>query len=200
MTRGVLTVALVLASSPLAGQDPGRSRSPRRSHWITEASYLARLSPDGDIYSTRFPDFSASLELGGVRDLDSRFSVGAGLSADWVQGTIFSFRPRFRYRASPSSSLDLAPGLAIAGVPGPPRFTMNASYLWRDRLGVTVQTFVLESSTFQPNGTYFTRDRLVAYAGIRLGQTLGLVGATADAVALLTFIGLYALACGGNCD
>jgi hypothetical protein len=179
----------------------GRPLPACSSFWITEASYGFRLTANGDQYSTRFPDYTASLEAGWMKNLSERFALGGTASAHLVDGFKFGIRARGRYWVTPKVSLDLAPGLLVAGTPGSPRFTMDASLMYRDRIGFTVQSFVLSSATYRQNGTYSVGNRLVMYPAVKLGSKLGIAGAIGDAVALVVAIGAFAIICSNNgCD
>jgi hypothetical protein len=217
MTRGALAVVLVLVGAGEAfGQDSTRSAAVPairrtcfrgeplpacRSFWITEASYVARVTSNGDIYTNEFERLSASLELGHLVNVSPKVAVGASVSADVVSGLTLGIRTRMRYWVNPSTALDFAPGLLVAGVPGPPRFTADLSLMYQDRIGITLRSFVLPTARYFPDGGFTTGNRFVLYGGLKLGSKFGLLGAAADALALALAIGAYAIACANSsCD
>jgi hypothetical protein len=213
MIRIALSVLLTMAAfSNGFGQDTARVEPPPRgcfrtpvptcrTFWIIEPSYLARLSGGGGPSSTTFDDFSVSLELGALREVSPSIALGGTISANLVNGVAWGIRPRIRYSLGPTAALDLAPGLLVAGVPGPPRFAADVTLMLRNRIGITVQSFVLPATTYLPDGTYSTGERLVLYGGVRLGSKLGLYGAAADVLAFLALVTTFLIACSNDgCD
>ena len=195
--RRSLAVAILCLTLPGIGAAQHRAGA----RWITEASYLARISGRGDAASTGFPGVTASLEFGRLWGVTPKVAVGAGFSATLLEGIAFGIRPRVRYWLSPTSSLDLAPGLLVAGVAGPPRFTADLALMRRDQFGVTLQSFVMSSTTYYPDGRFTTGNRVVVYGGLKLGSNWGRLAAAADGLAILAAFAAYFIACGGNnCD
>jgi len=217
MIRGALALLLSLVvTADAAGQDStsapvspvrtetcfrGRPLPACRTFWITEAAYVARLTSQGDVVSNSFENVSASLELGHLVNVSPKVAVGASLSANVVSGVTLGVRPRVRYWLNPTTSLDFAPGLLVAGVPGPPRFTADLSLMTQDKVGFTLQSFVLPTATYDPSGGVTTGSRFVLYGGLKLGSKLGLIGAALDVLVVGIAIGTYLVACGTSyCD
>ena len=187
---------------PAAGCFRGGPLPACRSFWITEASYLIRLGGTPDSYSYSVGGrYSASVDLGGMLNVSDRVAIGASASASALDGIQLAVKPRVRVWLSPNTSLDLAPGIVVSGDGGAHRFVGDASIMFQDRIGVTAQAYVLPTGTFYPDGTSTVGHHLVVYTGVRLGSKLGVVGAGADALALLLAFGAYFIACGHNgCD
>jgi hypothetical protein len=216
MIRGALALVFALAIAADAdGQESSGVRvapaGPRgcfrggplpacRTFWITEAAYVARLTSRGEVFSNDFESVSTSLELGPMVNVSPKVAVGASVSANVVSGVTLGVRSRIRYWVNPSTSLDFAPGLLVAGVPGPPRFIADLSLMYRDRVGATLQSFVLPTATYDPLGGVTTGQRFVLYGGLKLGSKLGLLGAAADLLAIAIAIGAYVIACSNTCD
>ena len=216
MIRWILP-ALLAAAAPAAAQDSSHVTIPMpagrgcfrggplprcRSFWITEAGYTARVTRAEDPSTTANQrNVLASAELGGMRNLSPKFALGASASVGLLSHLYLAVKPRARFWINQSTALDVAPGLTLAGGGGPVRFTADATVMFNDRIGITVQSFVLPVTTYGQNGAVTTRQKLSLYAGLRLASKLGVYGAAADGVALVALIGAFLIACSNNgCD
>lgn len=209
MFRSTLTgVSLVLLAGTAAAQASpgcfrGRPLPTCGSFWITEAAYGIRVSPAPGPYESSEGDrLTASLDLGGMKNIDSRFAIGGSVAVGAIGGLYLAAKPRVRYWVSRDLTADFAPGIVLTGLNGSPRFTADLSLMYQDKIGITTQTFVLRSDVYDPAYTSVTaRTRVTTYAGLRLGSKLGVLGAAGDAITLLAAIGLYLAACGSSgCD
>ena len=200
------------AQDSSAAQSPecfrGRPRPRCRSFWITEAGYAARLVPldgyrasDGSSTSVPGGSFLATLELGYLWNVGSRFALGGGVGAATLEGIAFSVKPRARYWLTPSVAIDLAPSVRLNRGPGTSRMSLEAAVTFQDRLGVFVQASRVRVYTYTlEDGAVSSRVRPSIYAGLRLGSKLGVAGAIADGLGVVLLAVVYAGVCGGGCD
>lgn len=209
MFRSIIAgLAFLLPGGALAAQTaPGCLRGGPLpscgSFWITEAAYGIRVTPaPGPFESSEGDRLTASLDLGGMKNVSGRLAVGGSAAVGALGGIYLAVKPRVRYWVSRDLAADFAPGVVVSGVRGSPRFTADLSLMYRDKIGITTQTFVLPNDVYDPaSNTVTTGTRVVTYAGLRLGSKLGVLGAAGDALALLGAIGLYLVACGSSgCD
>jgi hypothetical protein len=169
------------AACSLAAQGCFRGRPlPRcRSFWITEAEGGLRLAgpaaPGGEL------DARLAVELGWMTNLSPRASVGGGVAGGWDGVEFLSLRPRYRRWLGATSALDLSPG--IRWTPGAVE-TLEArvALSWNDLAGVWTEV----DAGFGAGGAVRWT------AGLRTGAQAGLVSYLLGAIAIGTYIAIYA--------
>jgi hypothetical protein len=200
------SVAVVDAAppSPTPERRPYRSfrfrGGPREvcsSFLLTEFSWMRRVGGTGRASSDE--RMYASLDLGWAKNVGSAYAVGGTvfLGGDNTREHL-GVRARVRRWLKPNLSLDLSPGVILAGEERDhaavicPGFIAQASVMADDRLGVVGQVFATrarESRTVPLPGGSGTATRTVAIhetgwaAGVKLGSGLG-VAATAVVLVL----------------
>ena len=193
MTRLLIVALTTLIAGSAVAQDS--TSSERKTFLITEAAYFARIP-------TRVGPFDharvgATVDLSVAHKLSSRLAVGITGSAGLLSQSYVAIKPRVRLWVSPAVSLDVAPGVVLTR--GPPSLIAEASIMYRDRIGFSVQGFSNPDYTFE-NGSTVRHNRFDLFAGVRLGSKPGLVGIAGDALAFLVVIGAYLITCRNGCD
>ena len=179
----VAVLAIAPFTSVTAQEPPQAQRSQRawcfrgrplptcRSFWITEAGYGYALTGSNRHYAT--------WELGLMTNLDERWAVGgtflAGIAFGDGARVGVGLKPRFRLWLDSSTSVELSPGVLLAGSEGQfPRFTGHVSVNFQDRLALTSQLEVL--------------DNVAWYVGVKLGSKAGLIATGVEAAAPLVLV------------
>lgn len=156
------------------------------SFLLTEFSWMWRVGGTGPTSSDE--RFYGSLDLGWAKNVGSAYAVGATafLGGDNSREHL-GVRARVRRWLAPNLSLDLAPGLILAGEEEhsatllQPGFIAQASLMADDRLGIVGQVFTsrarLSRSVYVPAGPagpgYETRTEDVRETGWSAGLKLG---------------------------
>ena len=105
-------------------------------------------------------------------------------------GAAFGIRPRLRFWMSHTTSIDIAPGLVVAGA-GAPGFSGHAGLSFADYAGLTLHVVALRPDQFDVNR------RVAVFAGARLASAPGTILGVGGPAALGA---IFLIACGsGNC-
>jgi len=165
--------------------------------WLTEFGAALPLSsnPNGVSRGALF-----TWELGGMVNRGTRHAFGVaafsqailGGSDEPGSGAAVGIRPRLRFWMSHTTSIDIAPGVVVAGA-GAPGFSGHAGLSLADYAGLTLHVVALRPDQFDVD----RRVRVAVFAGGRLasvpGTIVGVGGPAALGAALL-------IACGsGSC-
>lgn len=200
---------LLLLAHPAAAQDathrsetfvrgcnsPPLRDSGCKNFVVTEAAYFIRV-PGKERESDRRP-VGAAVDIGVMHNFGSRVALGVAGSAGLLSEGYIAVKPRARLWLSSTTSIDLAAGVVLHGEPP---VTVEASIMFRDRIGFTLQGFSNPDFLFD-NGQIVRRDRFDLFAGVRLGSKPGRIGILGDATAILVLFGAFILACrNGGCD
>ena len=215
LPKVLASAVLLLPPGAAMAQAPSSCEPACANTWITEASYARRVAggpsrPNGGIFGAYEYGEAGAWHLtattGIVHGVSRRVGIGAVVSAGLWSELYASLGARLRLGLSPEVTLDLTPTVVIAGDDVEvPDAMLDASVMWRDRIGVSVQAGAITAYTYRPDpppGDPYTttRRRLAMSAGIRLGEVPGRIGILADAAALAGLFGVYLLYCGGGCD
>ncbi|PYO40682.1 MAG: hypothetical protein DMD33_16995 [Gemmatimonadetes bacterium] len=139
-------------------------------------------------------------ELGGMVNRGTRHAFGVAAFSQAIlwgtdqtgQGAAVGIRPRLRFWTSQTTSIDIAPGIVVAGS-GAPGFSGHAGLNFADYAGLTMHVVALRPEQFDVDRS----TRVAVFAGGRLasvpGTILGVGGPLAVGAAFL-------IACGsGSC-
>jgi hypothetical protein len=211
MMRNGAVVAIVLCalvrSPPLPAQEPsvapstggaestthwcfrGRPKPRCDVFWLTEFGVAAPISsnPNGASRGSLF-----TWELGGMVNRGTRHALGVAAFSQAVlwgsgqvgDGAAVGIRPRVRFWTSNTTSIDIAPGIVVAGS-GAPGFSGHAGLNLADYAGLTMHVVALRPDQFDVDQS----TRVAVFAGGRLasapGTIVGIGGPLAVAAALL---------------
>ena len=215
MMRNGAVVAIVLCAlvrSPvLPAQDPnvapntggtestthwcfrGRPKPQCDLFWLTEFGVAAPISsnPNGASRGALF-----TWELGGMVNRGTRHALGVAAFSQAIlwgsdqvgEGAAVGVRPRLRLWTSNTTSIDIAPGIVVAGS-GAPGFSGHAGLNFADYAGLTMHVVALRPDQFDVDrGT-----RVAVFAGGRLasvpGTIVGVGGPLAVGAAFLMVCG-----------
>ena len=165
--------------------------------WLTEFGAALPISsnPNGVSRGSLF-----TWELGGMVNRGTRHAFGVAAFSQAIlwgtdqtgQGAAVGIRPRLRFWTSQTTSIDIAPGIVVAGS-GAPGFSGHAGLNFADYAGLTMHVVALRPEQFDVDRS----TRVAVFAGGRLasvpGTILGVGGPLAVGAAFL-------IACGsGSC-
>lgn len=165
-------VLLLVAETAAAGCGKFCRGSPLdscRSFWVLESTYLTRSGES----EFRGVDgrFQLGLELGHLKNISSKSSIGGSLYLSLVNEELFGVKGRYRYWFNHRFSLDISPGILVAGSTDKaditfPGFVGSVTLNYKDWVGVTLQLQALR---------YQSRDDLLgaAYAGTETDVYIG---------------------------
>ncbi len=161
----------------------GRPLPTCRSFLLTEfgGGFRLRYGP----YRYTAPLFS--YEVGWVRNLDRQWAFGGsafGEGAD--EGAVLGLRPRVRYWASPSVSVDIAPGAALFN--RHLAFSGAVALGVADRFALTTTVHILPATPAlltEGHATQYTW-----YGGARFGSLWGVLTGLSFPIAILGYIAL----------
>jgi len=175
----------------------GRPKPQCDVFWLTEFGVAAPISfnPNGVSGGALF-----TWELGGMVNRGTRHAFGVAAFSQAIlwgsdqtgQGAAVGIRPRLRFWTSQTTSIDIAPGIVVAGS-GAPGFSGHAGLNFADYAGLTMHVVALRPEQFDVDRS----TRVAVFAGGRLasipGTILGVGGPLAVGAAFL-------IACGsGSC-
>lgn len=180
----------------------GARQSSCRAFMITEAGYARRIGVEPGPYGyTQGEDFLPSVAVGAMFNTGPKFAVGARVEAAAFGGVHVAAGPRVRLWLDRSAAVDLSPGLILINRGDASAVTLQASVMYRDLIGLTVQSFQAGQITAQPDGSFLAQRRRQTYAGVRLGSKLGVAGAAGGALAFLVVLGAFVITCSNSsCD
>ena len=161
--------------------------------WLTEFGAALPISsnPNGVSRGALF-----TWELGGMVNHGTRHAFGVaafsqailGGSDEPGAGAAFGIRPRLRFWMSHTTSIDIAPGVVVAGA-GAPGFSGHAGLSFADYAGLTLHVVALRPDQFDVDRSM----RVAVFAGGRLasapGTIVGVGGPAAVAAAFLIVCG-----------
>ncbi len=108
------------------------------------------------------------------------------------QGAAVGIRPRLRFWMSQTTSIDIAPGIVVAGS-GAPGFSGHAGLSFADYAGLTMHVVALRPDQFDVDRSM----RVAVFAGGRLASAPGTIVGVGGPVAVLA---AFLIACGsGSC-
>ena len=165
--------------------------------WLTEFGVAAPISsnPTGASRGALF-----TWELGGMANRGTRHAFGVAAFSQAIlggtdqtgQGAAVGIRPRLRFWTSQTISIDIAPGMVVAGS-GAPGFSGHAGVSFADYAGLTMHVVALRPERFDVDRS----TRVAVFAGGRLASVPGtVVGVGGPALVLAAFL----IVCGsGDC-
>jgi hypothetical protein len=184
---------LMLSPSPADAEDkPGhalcwRGKPECGSFIITEMGTLYRL--DDYPFPVDIDHLAFSFDVGWMKNLDRRRAVGVtGYALVNDDFTRFGIRPRYRRWLSQHTSLDISPGILLAGEDpdityDPPGFILGVTANAEDLIAVTVETEYSRYSTYDVfTGESGAPTDWTVRGGAKLGSGLGVVGTAVLAV------------------
>ena len=174
----------------------GRPKPQCDVFWLTEFGVAAPISfnPNGVSGGALF-----TWELGGMVNRGTRHAFGVAAFSQAIlwgtdqtgQGAAVGIRPRLRFWTSQTTSIDIAPGIVVAGS-GAPGFSGHAGLNFADYAGLTMHVVALRPEQFDVDRS----TRVAVFAGGRLasvpGTILGVGGPLAVGAAFLMCAALAA--------
>jgi hypothetical protein len=175
----------------------GRPKPQCDVFWLTEFGVAAPISsnPNGASQGALF-----TWELGGMVNHGTRHAFGVAAFSQAIlwgsgqagDGAAVGIRPRLRFWTSNTTSIDIAPGLVIAGS-GAPGFSGHAGLSFADYAGLTMHVVALRPDQFDVDRS----TRVAVFAGGRLGSAPGTIVGVGGPVVLVAAV---LIACSsGNC-
>jgi hypothetical protein len=160
----------------------GRPKPACDVFWLTEFGVAARVGYNQPYESG--PLFT--WELGGMVNHGTRGAFGMAAFAQVGDGVgAVGIRPRLRYWITPTTSLDLAPGVVLHGSGRSPGFSGHIGLNFGDYAAVTAHVVALRPEPYDID----QRTRTFVFAGGRLGSVPGtIVGITAPIVLLIALV------------
>jgi hypothetical protein len=193
---GPLLVLLVSFPLHAAAEDkPGhalcwRGKPECGSFVVTEMGALYRL--DDYPFPVDVEPLVFSFDVGWMKNLDRRRAVGVtGYALANDDFTRFGIRPRYRRWLSQNTSLDISPGILLAGEDpdityDPPGFVFGVTANAQDLIAVTLEAECARYRTYDVfTGESGAPTDWTVRGGAKLGSGLGVVGAAILGVALL---------------
>ena len=190
-----VAVAASLLTSVAHAQEPagaspaacfrGRPLPTCSGFWIVESGLAVRLNSTVGLGQT-MPGL-ATFEVGWMRNRGERTALGAtasfgvGPQPGFGTGYYLAIKPRWRRWLSPTTSLDLSPGLIISSEERFPGFTGSADLNFGDWVSWTTQLQVVKP--LFGGGT-----DVGVYSGLKLGSYGGLITGGAAAILLGLFV------------
>src|SRR5882762_3174050 len=165
--------------------------------WVTEFGVAAPISsnPNGASRGALF-----TWELGGMVNRGTRHAFGVAAFSQAIlggtdqtgQGAAVGIRPRLRFWMSQTTSIDIAPGIVVAGS-GAPGFSGHAGLSFADYAGLSMHVVALRPDQFDVDRSM----RVAVFAGGRLASAPGTIVGVGGPVAVLA---AFLIACGsGSC-
>jgi len=173
----------------------GRPLAETRSFMITELGVLARI---GDYpYIGDDSRMALSFDLGWMKNISERGAVGFSGYALVHPTTRMGIRARYRRWLSRKTSIDISPGILLAGEDSgieydPPGFVLGATLNSGDLVALMVDAEYARNLDLvhdTPPFMWEKRTNVTWRAGAKLGSGLGLLGA-AGLFGLVLYIGL----------
>jgi hypothetical protein len=209
MIRNGAAVAIALCALVYSPVLPAQEQSVSPTHWC----FRGRPKPQCDVFwLTEFgaaaPISSNSAgasqgalftwELGGMVNRGTRHAFGVAAFSQAIlwgsdqNGAAVGVRPRLRFWMGHTTSIDIAPGIVVAGS-GAPGFSGHAGLSFADYAGLTMHVVALRPDQFDVDRS----TRVAVFAGGRLASVPGtVVGVGGPAAVLVGFL----IVCGsGNC-
>ena len=178
----------------------GRARPHCESFWLTEFGVAVPIS--GAKYTDGGRLFT--WELGGMKNVGRHFALGAAGFADGgMPSSGIGFRPRARLWLADGNSLEIAPGIVLAGPATGPAFSGHVAFNMSDYLAFTVHVVTVKEPVFSPSpNPPFTivgqKTHPVVFAGGRLGSKPGTI--TGILFPALTVAAFFAVCSSGGCS
>ena len=175
----------------------GRPKPQCDVFWLTEFGVAAPISsnPNGGSRGALF-----TWELGGMVNRGTRHAFGVAAFSQAIlwgsdqtgQGAAVGIRPRLRFWMNHNTSIDIAPGIVVAGS-GAPGFSGHAGLSFADNAGLTMHVVALRPEPYDVDRS----TRVAVFAGGRLASLPGtVVGVGGPAAVLAAFL----IVCGsGDC-
>lgn len=170
-------ILLLVAETATAGCGKFCRGSPLdfcNSFWVLESTYLTR-SGESELRGAD-SRFQLGLELGHMKNISPKSSVGGSLYLSLVNEELFGVKGRYRYWFNPKTSLDISPGILVAGSTDKaditfPGFVCSVTINYKDWVGLTLQ---LQALRYQSRddllGTTHDGAETDLYIGTRFGS------------------------------
>jgi hypothetical protein len=158
--------------------------------WLTEFGVAARAADNRPYKSGPL----ATWELGWMLNRGTSRAIGIAAFAQVGDGVdAVGIRPRLRFWLSPTTSLDLAPGIVVQAAGPAPGFSGHIGIGSRDIAAVTAHLVALRPNSYDDDRS----TRTAVFLGGRLGSVPGtIVGVGGPVVVIIAFL----IACGsGSC-
>lgn len=167
-----------------------------RTVLVTESTFSLPLGEPHD-----GPAVNLGATVGFVSPITPRLGAGVVIMAVLAEEPFLAVAPRIRLHTSPGTALDLSPGFIVAGDrEGTGRLSLDASWMYHDRIGVSVQVdrAVQSITTMYPAPPQVV-GRTVVRTGLRLGSKPGRTGMIVQAALVGVAWAAFSVACSSGC-
>lgn len=204
--RGCLVPLLLVLVAPVLGAQSGPAQQglrgscsavhPCRTVLITEST-VSRIMGESD----GGPALNLGATVGFVSPITPRLGAGVVMMTVLADRPFLAVAPRLRIHTSPNTAVDLSPGLIVAGDrEGTGRLSLDASWMYRDRIGWSVQIDrVVESITTMYPAPPQVVGRSVVRTGLRLGSGPGRTGMIVQAAVVVVALAAFSVGCSSGC-